>query len=388
MDGGGAVAVLRPASPTAVLFLYRDSPLRREALAAAPGTAVRYCLFGLDELRAGGFDVGHNLEHGPPGVAARAGGGALRTVVGVLGGNAGDVASVLAARAPIARADVVFATVDTVGIPLALLRRRRLVARTPVVYASIGLLERLARLRGARLRRSYLRALGEVDAVVAYGAAEADELRAWLGQLSSPPPVHFVPFGVDTALLAPDGRLADLDAVSVGADPQRDYGLLVEAAARTPEVAYAVVASSDQSGVLARAPANVTVQLNASFVASLDVLRRARVVVLPVRDNAYSGGTTVLLQALALGKPVVVSRTRAIADGYGLVDGETCRLVPPGDAAALAAAVRELLADDAAAAALGQRARAHAKRNLGWERYVAALGEILGETARRRQETA
>jgi glycosyltransferase involved in cell wall biosynthesis len=197
-----------------------------------------------------------------------------------------------------------------------------------------------------------------------------------------------VPFGVDTALLAPDGRAPDLDVVSVGADPQRDYDLLAEAAARTPGVAYAVVASSDQAGVLTRAPANVTVQLNASFVASLDVLRRARVVVLPVRDNAYSGGTTVLLQALALGKPVVVSRTRAIADGYGLADGETCRLVEPGDAGALATAVQELLADEGAAAALGERGRAHAERRLGWDRYVGRLREILRETALGRHETA
>lgn len=386
MDGGGEVA--GPASHTAVFVLYRDSALRREALAAPPGSAVRYCLFGLDELRAGGFEVAHNLEHGRPGAGARALGGAIRTTLRTLGGDAGDVASVLAARGAIARADVVFATVDTLGIPLALLRRRRLVAATPVVYASIGLLERLELVRSRRLRRSYLRAIGAVDAVVAYGSAEADELRAWLGQLAAPPPVHFVPFGVDTTLLAPDGRAPDLDVVSVGADPQRDYAMLAEVAARTPGVAYTVVASSDQARAFVGAPPNVIVELNASFSASLDVLRRARVVVLPVRENAYSGGTTVLLQALALGKPVVVSRTRAIADGYGLGDGETCRLVPPGDADAFAAAVEELLSDERAATALGQRARAHVERRLGWGRYVAGLADVLRQTARPRQETA
>jgi hypothetical protein len=33
-------------------------------------------------------------------------------------------------------------------------------------------------------------------------------------------------------------------------------------------------------------------------------------------------------------KPVVVSRTGAISTGYGVVDGENCRLVEPGDAVA------------------------------------------------------
>ena len=77
-----------------------------------------------------------------------------------------------------------------------------------------------------------------------------------------------------------------------------------------------------------------------------DRLGRARVVALPVRDNSYSGATTVLLQAMALGKPVVVTRTAAIATGYGLVDGENVRFAAPGDTATFATAVADLLADE------------------------------------------
>ena len=49
-------------------------------------------------------------------------------------------------------------------------------------------------------------------------------------------------------------------------------------------------------------------EADVSFAAVRDLLRRARVVALPVVDNSYSGATTVLLQALATGRPVVVSR--------------------------------------------------------------------------------
>ena len=81
-------------------------------------------------------------------------------------------------------------------------------------------------------------------------------------------------------------------------------------------------------------------------------LERARVVALPVRENTYSGATTVLLQAMALEKPVVVSRTSAIATGYGLVDGENCRLVEPGDASSFAEVLRGILGDDVEARSL------------------------------------
>ncbi len=55
---------------------------------------------------------------------------------------------------------------------------------------------------------------------------------------------------------------------------------------------------------------------------------------------------------MALEKPVVVSRTSAIATGYGLVDGENCRLVEPGDAASFAKSVRDVLRDELHARAL------------------------------------
>jgi glycosyltransferase involved in cell wall biosynthesis len=80
---------------------------------------------------------------------------------------------------------------------------------------------------------------------------------------------------------------------------------------------------------------------------------------------------------MAMGKPVVVSRTEAIADGYGLEDGVNCRLVEPGDANALERAVLDLFADDGAAAALGSRARETVERCHTWDRYTDAICETL-----------
>jgi glycosyltransferase involved in cell wall biosynthesis len=113
-------------------------------------------------------------------------------------------------------------------------------------------------------------------------------------------------------------------------------------------------------------------------------LARARVVALPVRENLYSGATTTLLQAMAMGKPVVVSRTAAIAEGYGLEDGVTCRLVAPGDEAAFAAAVKALIDDPSEAAALGARARERVERQLDWGRYVDAIANVVAGAARGR----
>ena len=124
-------------------------------------------------------------------------------------------------------------------------------------------------------------------------------------------------------------------------------------------------------------PANVSAEVDLPFDEMKRRLEGARVVALPVRENTYSGATTVLLQAMALGKPVVVSRTSAIASGYELVDGDNCRLVPPGAADAFARSLRDVLGDDVHARALGANARTTVERSLTWDRYVDRIESLL-----------
>ena len=362
-----------------VFYFFRDSSLRRAALRRAPGDAHRYVLFGLDQHIKRGVRARHNLDRpmSPPSWARVVDRG-LNAAIVRGGGYGGDFAGVLPSLRHANRADVIFSTVDTVGIPLALLRRSGLVDR-PIVYAAIGLPERLARLRPGRARRLYVEALGAMETIVAYSRYEVDVLRRELGRTRTR--FAFVPFGVDIAHFRPNpaARL-DVDVVGLGADPHRDFGLLLSLAARRPELRIRVVTTGAVRRALEPAPSNVELESDISFQSACDRLATARVVALPVRPNSYSGATTVLLQALALGKPVVISRTAAIADGYGLEDGGNCRLVEPGNPAAFDDAVIGLLRDEKAAAALGLGARRAAER-LSWDRYADAMLELLHDTA-------
>jgi glycosyltransferase involved in cell wall biosynthesis len=354
-----------------VFFAFRDAPERRAAL-RAPGALDRYRLFGLDDVQARGATVRHNLERGRVPLWARALSRALNRVVRLAGGYGGDFASVLVSLRTANEADVVLATTDTVGIPLVMLKRAGLL-RPPLVYVSIGLPERLVQLRGRRMRRFYTRAFRGVAALVAYSEGEAEWLRRELGNAA--PPVRFVPFGVDVAEFSPAHMKAeDVDVVSVGTDPHRDFALLCHVASRRPELRFRIVAARELVRTLGEVPANVALETDLPLERVRDRLAAGRVVALPVRRNSYSGATTVLLQAMALGKPVVVSRTEAIARGYGLEDGVNCRLVPPEDADALERALLETLADSHS---LGLRARETVERHLTWERYTDGLWEIL-----------
>jgi glycosyltransferase involved in cell wall biosynthesis len=104
--------------------------------------------------------------------------------------------------------------------------------------------------------------------------------------------------------------------------------------------------------------------------------RRADLVVLPHRDAEQSG---VLFVALAFGKPIVMSDVGGFAEVAAHGAG---RLVPPGDPVALAAAVNELLRDDAARERLAASAAQAAAGPYSWdavaERTVSLYEELRG----------
>ena len=360
-----------------VFHAFRDSPLRRAALATPPGSAERYLLFGLDQLAERGWTTFHNLERAgrPPGWA-RATNSALKSALERAGGYGGDFATVLASLRRGNRADVVFSTVDTAGIPLMLLNRAGRV-HPPLVYLAIGLPERLAKLGSERMRRLYARSLASCAAVLAYSEFEADELRRWLESYGESTRIEFVPFGVDEFAFTPGNRQASVDVVSIGADPHRDLELLLAVASELPSRSFRVVTTRDRARGLGPLPPNVEVETDLPFAEMRIRLEGARAVALPVLDNSYSGATTVLLQAMALAKPVVVSRTKAIASGYDLADGENCRLVEPGDARAFQRALGDVLRDEWHARVLGARARATVEASLTWDRYVDRIEGVL-----------
>jgi glycosyltransferase involved in cell wall biosynthesis len=358
-----------------VFFAFRDAPERRAAL-GAPEALDRYRLFGLDYVRARGALVRHNLEQkGPPPLWARSTAKAVNRLLQLTGGYGGDFASAFASLRTANQADVVFATTDTIGIPLILLKRAGLL-RPPLVYAAIGLPERLVELRGRLMRDLYASAFRRATTIVAYAQGEVEWLRTWLAP--GGPAVLFLPFGVDVQAFSPGAGGNDaVDVVSVGADPRRDFDLLSAVAAHHPELRFRIVATKDRARALGTLPANITVETDLSLEQVRDSLAAARVVALPVRRNSYTGATTVLLQAMAMAKPVVVSRTEAIAEGYLLEDGVNCRLVEPGDPDAFDRVLLETLADDRAAASLGARARETVERALSWERFTEALWQVL-----------
>jgi alpha-maltose-1-phosphate synthase len=85
------------------------------------------------------------------------------------------------------------------------------------------------------------------------------------------------------------------------------------------------------------------------------------------------------LEAMACGTAVVGSRVGGIPEV--VADGETGLLVPPGDPAALGAAINVLVSDPGRAAEMGRLGRARAEAEFGWAGIAAQTAALYAELA-------
>ena len=99
-----------------------------------------------------------------------------------------------------------------------------------------------------------------------------------------------------------------------------------------------------------------------------DLYARSRFVVVPLLPSDTDNGVTVILEAMAMGKPVICSRTHGQVDV--IQEGVTGHYVPVGDAVALRAAILSLWNDPLRAQEMGRNARALVEKHHTLEKFT------------------
>ena len=360
-----------------LFIFYADTPRRRNVVATQLPSLDDYLLYGMPDFRNRGYHVRHNLERDTHSALASKMNKVVNQIWHTAGGYGGDWATVMRHLPVINRSRLVFSTVDRVGIPLVLLNYLGVVS-PPILYVSIGLPERLDKLKNKFMKRLYYHAFKRVKRIICYGFEEAEQLRAWFD--TDTDWVRFIPFAVNTDTIRPVPRTITTDVLSVGADPHRDFSLLIQFAQHHPETAISIITNATHANKIGATSANVQMLIDISLVEVLEHIASARVIVLPVKPNSYSGATTVLLQAMAMAKPIIISAVGAIARGYELEDGINCKLIKPGDVDDLEQAILALLLDSKWRQTMGTAARQTAVEYHSWERYVKDLISLFEET--------
>lgn len=260
---------------------------------------------------------------------------------------------------------------------------RHMLPRPPIVLTAHDILPREPRVTQVRAQQRLYRA---VDAVVTHSEHGRRQLVQRLGV--DPAKVRVIHHGAfDYLLHAPAGELPDELRPARGAvvlcfgllRPYKGLQVLLDAwrGISAPPVAGADTLGSERpelwvvgrarmaiDSLVAAAPPGV--KWVTRFVSDAELaacFRRADVVVLPYLETERFDFSGVLATALAFGKAAVITDVGGFRE---VADVGAARLVAPGDADALGAALRTLLADPSDRERLAQGARSAAAGPYSW----------------------
>jgi glycosyltransferase involved in cell wall biosynthesis len=220
-----------------------------------------------------------------------------------------------------------------------------------------------------------MRAFGSsLQAIVTWSSVQRDYAIRHLG--IPPEKLYLIRHYVDQLFFRP--RESEEDMICSAGAEMRDYPTLLEAL-RGTDLRCHIAADHvriDRFGVARRvstesykamAGENVTIG-RVPPTRLREIYARSRFVVVPLRRSDTDNGVNVILEAMAMGKPVICSRTQGQVDV--VQEGITGLFVPVGDATALRKAMIELWNDPARAREMGRAGRAYIEKHHTVEKFA------------------
>jgi len=350
-------------------FVYNPGRLSRVD-ACRRGDAPSEFLYGAVELEAQGYDIRYfEANSSTPAHWPCAAFNFLRGhgPIKLDGGTMQATGNLLAA---LRECDVVIGTTGAHAFALSVWRSvGRL--RPPIVGIQCGLLNH----RISPVRRFSTVALMRRMQSMVFGESEVAPIQA--AYPGTQGHVHVNQFGVDTTFWTPGPSSESGYILAVGNDGRRDYPTLIEAAKHLKTTVILVTSHTLPSP----SPANVrhihgTYADGVSDTHLRDLYRGAACVVVPLVETVQPSGQSVTLQAMACGRPVVLSKTQGIWSQTTVRDGETLVLTPPGSVSHLATAIQRVLDTPDWAKQLGLNAREAVLKNATTLTFANRLIEI------------
>ncbi len=281
------------------------------------------------------------------------------------------VAALLRAR----RYDAVIATGEDVGLPLALLAKV-LVRRFPLIMTCHNI--------STRRPAFYLGRLGVGMVVRTFQCLSLAQSRILIARYGiDPSRIQVIHWFVDARFFTPCPDAPVCDQICSAGMASRDYATLVAAAKDLP-VDVKIAADSPwfrQAVNIADGdiPARVEVRSYGTYAALRQLYAESLFVVVPLLDVEFSAGYTVILEAMAMGRAVIVSRIKQQDDF--VVDGWNGFYVEPGNVEQLRERIRFLLDHPEEAKRLGANGRAMVEERFTLDKYVGLMQETLRDMA-------
>ena len=271
--------------------------------------------------------------------------------------------------------DVLFSNSESISIPLAALLKT--MGRRPA-HVLIG--HRMS----AGKKKPFFRLLHpQMDAIFLYAETQRAFSERELGIPRDK--LHLISFHADTRFFHPMPDFPVEHRISSAGLELRDYPTLIEAV-RGMDIDVRLAAASPWSKRRNETenrelPPNVSAR-GYGYRELRDLYASSRFIVVPLYETDFQAGVTTILEAMAMGKAVIASKTRGQRDV--IEDGVTGIYVPPGDPGALRRAITDLLAAPERAATIGANARRAVESRMSLTIWADRIAQVIRDTARPR----
>jgi len=264
--------------------------------------------------------------------------------------------------------ETVFSDGEHVGVPLALAIRGVGIKTRHLVLG-----HRLSTPSKSRLLR---RAHPGMTRILVHSPAQ---LAHALSLGMAPSKLDLIPYYADHAYWRPMDVDEEPLIVSAGRE-HRDYATLARACEKLDVKVFVASGSVHSPGADVSLPASWPSNFSwgfADYVRLRTLYARAQVVVVPVMPTDFQAGVTTVLEAMAMGKPVIT--TNAAEHGGVIRDGITGISVPAADAEEMNAAIRHLMSNPSERTRLGQAAREAVLACYGVDAYSSRIADHISE---------
>ena len=269
------------------------------------------------------------------------------------------------------RYDAIISDIDRVGLILALLLKLTRSRTRHVVICHSKMMHPLDS-NVVRLLRLYT----HIHRLVCYGPEAAELVARKIPALADR--IVVVRHGQDHRFWQAQGAQERQIVVSAGLF-RRDFDTLIEAVdglSATVEVAAHSPWVTGGAAQPRSLPSNVTFRRH-DYEGLRTLYDQALVVAVPLMPTHSQAGSLVVYEAMAMGKPVIVTRTEGQASLRLVEEGVTGYYVEPHDVARWRELIQRFLDDPGAAREMGRRARERVEAALNLEAYAEEMARVV-----------
>lgn len=279
----------------------------------------------------------------------------------------------------IRKSDLVFATVDTIGLPLLMFKLFKIISK-PVVVNTGGLCDSLLE-SNSKCYRALSGLLLKRSSAIISGASFYECKK--LSQLLSVPiqKFNFVRYGIDTNYFQPDKKQKTGDFVLViGSDLKRDWGLVKSLAEEFSNLKFVIITVPNLINI--SLPNNCSILYNQPIKIVRKFIRNSKFLLIPSHQNYHFAGQSTAFRAMSCAKTVVFTKSYGVSE-YRIKNYQDAILIRPSN---LADAVRAFkwinknvykykLED------IGSKARSYILKNCNYKSYEKQITKIILKSA-------